>query len=93
MISATVSERERPLGDGSIQEMKRVIQQLERERILLNVSRWIRLQNSLLRWSKEEQDWHDEVVVTRPDWAVDLIDTERFEQIRWGFRSRVVPPE
>lgn len=93
MIMATVSERERPLGEGRIQELKREIQQLEREKVLLNVSRWIRLQNSLLKWSKAEQEWHDEVVVTRPEWAIDLIDCERMEQLRWGFRNPVLPPE
>ncbi len=95
MIGAVVSERERPLGDGRIEELSSEIQQLRREKVLLDVSRWVRLQNALLKWSLEDLEWHDRVVRERPSWAVDLIDAERMERERWGIqrRSEVVPPE
>jgi len=93
MIGAVMSEREVPLGDGRIDELSGEIRRLKRERILLNVSRWVLLQNSLLKWSRGDQEWHDQVVRERPAWAVDLIDAERMEQERWGKTRRVVPPE
>lgn len=75
MVSAAVSER--PLGEGRNQE-------LERDDVLMSVSRWVRLQNSLLRWSAKDEAWHDRVVEERPAWAEDLIDAEAMELRRWG---------
>lgn len=69
-------------------EIEHEIERLRRDGVLMDVGRWVRLQNSLLKWTPADLEWHDRIVEERPLWAVDLIDAEAMEKERWGMHRQ-----